>query len=222
MPRTARQDTPSTHKGRETRERIVAAAAELMYRQGVAGTSTPDVRDAAGVSSSQIYHYFADKDDLTRAVITHQSRAILSHQAPLLAEVDSFAALESWRDVVVEAARQQGGLGGCPLGSLSSELSDTRPWARDTLAESFTAWSEAIRGGLTTMIDNGTLRRDTDARALAQALLAALQGGLLLAQVQHSTETLEAALDAVIAQIRHHATHPDSDGTARTPQGSLR
>ncbi|MEV5716922.1 TetR/AcrR family transcriptional regulator [Amycolatopsis mediterranei] len=199
---------PSTRKGRATRERIVAAAADLMYRHGVAGTSTPAVRDAAGVSSSQIYHYFADKDDLTRAVIAFQSETILSNQAPLLATLDSVEALRSWRDVVVDAARQQNGAGGCPLGSLSSELADDHRWARDVLAASFTAWSDAIRTGLAAMIDNGVLRPETDADTLSLALLAAVQGGLVLAQAQQTTDALEAALDTVITHIHDHAVRP--------------
>jgi AcrR family transcriptional regulator len=202
----ARQDTVSTRKGRATRERIIAAAADLMYRHGVAGTSTPALRDAAGVSSSQIYHYFADKDDLTRAVIAFQTEAILANQAPLLARLDSLDALRAWRDVVVNAARQQHGAGGCPLGSLSSELSDHNPQARNALAASFTAWATAIHGGLLGMLANGTLRPQTDSDQLALALLAAVQGGLLLAQAQHTTDALEAALDTVIAHIHDQAT----------------
>src|ERR1700761_291680 len=132
-------DEALTAKGQATKERIVRAAADLMFTGGVAGTSTPAVRDAAGVSSSQIYHYFADKDDLTRAVIASQTDAILAYQAPSLARLDSLDALRAWRDVVVDAARQHNGAGGCPLGSLSSELSDDHPWARDALAASFTA-----------------------------------------------------------------------------------
>ncbi|GAA3102752.1 AcrR family transcriptional regulator [Kribbella aluminosa] len=206
--RAAPPEAPSTRKGRATRERVITAAADLMYRHGVAGTSTPAVRDAAGVSSSQIYHYFTDKDDLTRAVIAFQTETILSNQAPLLATLDGVEALRSWRDVVVDAARQQNGAGGCPLGSLSSELSDDHPGARDALAASFMAWSEAIRAGLEAMIDNGTLRPETDAATLSLALLAAVQGGLVLAQAQHTTDALEAALDAVIAHIHDHAVLP--------------
>lgn len=202
----ARHDPPSTKKGRATRDRIIAAAADLMYRHGAAGTSTPALRDAAGVSSSQIYHYFADKDDLTRAVIAFQTEAILADQAPLLARLDSLDALRAWRDVVVEAARQYDGTGGCPLGSLSSELSDHDPQARDALAASFTAWATAIREGLLGMVANGALRPQTDSDRLALALLAAVQGGLILAQAQQTTDALEAAMDTVIAHIHDQAT----------------
>jgi len=178
----------------------------LMYRHGAAGTSTPALRDVAGVSSSQIHRYFADKDDLTRAVIAYQTEAILANQAPLLARLDSLDALKAWRDVVVDAARQYGGTGGCPLGSLSSELPDHNPQARDALAASFTAWATVIREGLLGLVANGTLRPQTDADQLALALLAAVQGGLLLAQAQHTTDALEAAIDTVIAHIHDQAT----------------
>ncbi len=47
-----------TRKGAETRARIVDAAAELIYQQGVARTTVEEVRDGAHVSSSQLYHYF--------------------------------------------------------------------------------------------------------------------------------------------------------------------
>ena len=37
-----------TRKGEETRERVVAAAAALIFERGVAGTSIEDVKEAAG------------------------------------------------------------------------------------------------------------------------------------------------------------------------------
>ncbi|MCW2864565.1 MAG: TetR family transcriptional regulator [Actinoallomurus sp.] len=200
-----------TTKGRATRDRIVRAAADLMFRHGAAGTSTPAVRDAAGVSSSQIYHYFADKDALTRAVIAHQTETILANQTALLGRLDSFEALKAWRDVVVQAERDLGYVGGCPLGSLSSEVSDHIPDARQALADGFTQWSGAIRGGLQHMIDRGVLRADADPERLSLAMLAALQGGLLLAQAQRSTAALEAGLDTIVESIRCYATEDVTD-----------
>ena len=194
-----------TAKGQATRQRIVAAAADLMFRNGVAGTSTPAVRDAAGVSSSQIYHYFADKDALTRAVIAFQTEAIVTSQTALLSRLDSLASLRAWRDAVVQVERDLDHLGGCPLGSLSSELADQNPPARHALADGFAQWRQAIRAGLQQMIDCGVLKQETNPDRLSLAMLAALQGGLLLAQAQRSTEALEAGLDTVIDQISSHA-----------------
>jgi TetR/AcrR family transcriptional repressor of nem operon len=196
---------PSTKKGRATRERIIAAAADLMYRHGVSGTSTPSVRDAAGVSSSQIYHYFGDKDELTRAVIAHRADAIVAGQTQLLERVENLDALQEWRNSLVDYARQQDGMGGCPLGSLASELADDHPWARHALSASFDRWLAAIRAALTTLVDNHTLRSDTDVDRLALALLAAIQGGLVLAQARRDTAALEAGLDTALAAVRSHA-----------------
>jgi TetR/AcrR family transcriptional repressor of nem operon len=196
---------PLTTRGQATRDRIVRAAAELMFRHGATGTSTPAVRDAAGVSSSQIYHYFTDKEALTRAVIALQTETILDNQTALLSRLDSFEALRAWRDVVVQVERDLECVGGCPLGSLSSELSERDPHARQALAEGFMRWSSAIRDGLQHMIEQGVLRDDADPERLSLAMLAALQGGLLLAQSQRNTAALEAGLDTIIERIHHHA-----------------
>lgn len=207
MPRPVQSAAPSTSKGRATRDRIVVAAAELMYRNGAGATSTPAVRDAAGVSSSQIYHYFSDKEDLTTAVAAHQAESVVGVQSRALGEVDDLDGLDRWRDLVVNAAQSSSGVGGCPLGSLASELADEHPLVRDELATGFSRWQRALRDALTTLVDNGTLH-GADADRLAAALLAAVQGGLLVAQATRSTAVLEAGLDTVLEVVRSHASAP--------------
>ena len=146
-----------TGKGTLTRSRIVAAAAELMFEQGAAGTTMEDVRAAAGVSSSQIYHYFADKSALIRAVIEYQDERIVGGQEPMLARLDSVAGLRAWRDFLVEHQRQLQCRGGCPIGSLGSELAETDPRARAVVARGFGRWEAGIRGGYQAMHDRGEL-----------------------------------------------------------------
>lgn len=190
-----------TRKGRATRERIVTAAAALMFERGVAGTSTDDVQAAAGVSASQLYHYFADKRSLVRAVIALMTEAVLDAQQPHLARLDSIEALRAWRDLAVALQRGRACHGGCPIGSLASELADDDPDARTDLIAGFARWEGAIRDGLRAMRDRGELGPDTDPDQLALATLAALQGGLLLTQLRRETAPLEAALDAMIEHI---------------------
>lgn len=194
-----------TRKGQATRARIVAAAAQLMFERGVAGTSTEDIQSAAGVSGSQLYHYFAGKHQLVRAVIAHQTDAVLSAQQPLLSRLDTFEALGAWRDRIVELQTRGHCEGGCPIGSLAVELADTDPTARHDLAAGFARWEGAIRDGLTALRERGELRADADPDRLALATLAALQGGLLLTQLRRDVAPVEAALDAALAHIRSFA-----------------
>jgi AcrR family transcriptional regulator len=190
-----------TPKGRATRERIVAAAAELMFEQGAAGTSLQDVQQAARVSGSQMYHYFGDKASLVHAVIAQQGETLLARQQPWLSRIDSLQGIRAWRDYVVSTMRRRECRGGCQIGSLASELSDLDPAARSDLAATFQRWISAIRHGLQAMQDRGELRADADPGQLACALMAAAEGGQLLAKTLRDVTPLEAALDTVIAHI---------------------
>ena len=194
-----------TAKGRATRARIVDAAAELVFAHGVARTSIDDVQQRASASASQLYHYFADKDDLVRAVITRQTDGVLDAQRPVLDHLDSFEALEQWRDLLVDLQEQRRCVGGCPIGSIAAELADDSPAAREVLVAGFERWEAPIRDGLARMRSRGVLRADTDTDALALALLTALQGGLLLTQTRRSTEPLRTGLDAMLAHIRSYS-----------------
>ena len=188
-----------TRKGAETRARIVDAAAQLIYEHGVASTTIEEVRDSARVSSSQLYHYFDDKPALVRAVIERQADMAIGTQERF--DLSSLEGLREWRDFVVDHARNTDGRGGCPVGSLGPALAETEPEARAMLAVAFKRWEASIMAGLLRMHALGRLGPDVDPRQLALALLAALEGGLLLAQIQRDSEPLAAGLDAMIALI---------------------
>ena len=188
-----------TRKGAETRARIVDAAAELIFQQGVARTTIEEVRDGAHVSSSQLYHYFEDKPALVRAVIERQADMAIGTQEQF--DLSSLEGLREWRDFVVDHNRLMSGRGGCPVGSLGSALAETEPEARAIVAAAFKRWEASITAGLLRMHALGRLAPEADPRQLALALLAALEGGLLLAQIQRDPEPLAAALDAMLTLI---------------------
>ena len=195
----ARQGRPTTKKGLATRERIVAAASELMIDQGVAGTTIEDVMQAADVSTSQIYHYFGDKSGLVAAVINYQTAAIVGQQEPMFLEFDTIEGLRRWRDFVVDHQRRLHYRGGCPIGSIASEVAEVDQVSREQAAAGFERWEKAISAGLESMHKRGTLAAEPD--ELALALLTALQGGLLLTKIQRDTRALETSLDLVIDHI---------------------
>ena len=194
-----------TSRGAATKLRIVGAAANLVYASGAGRMSLDDVMEASGTSKSQLYHYFADKDALVREVIDLQTTRILEANAVHLEYLDSFQALRTWRDVLVAASRAGGGIGGCPIGALANELAAESEEARDLLAESFGAWSRIIETGLVRMKERGRIVSSADAAAISVAVLAAIQGGILLSKTAQSSRPLELAFDMALAHIERYA-----------------
>ena len=77
------------------------------------------------MSSSQIYHYFADKEALVRAVVDYRAQTVVGEtHEPMLAAIEGIDGLRAWRDTIVSITEDAGCQGGCPLGSLGSELAE--------------------------------------------------------------------------------------------------
>jgi AcrR family transcriptional regulator len=203
-----------TSRGWATRQRILDAAADLVFERGAVTLSLDEVLAVTGTSKSQLYHYFADKSDLIRAVVARQGERVLGLQRPVLGEVDGWETLERWKDSVVNIVAGLGCRGGCPVGSLADELAELDEEARTEAASIFERWQGLLVGALRSMVVAGQLRPDSDLDRLALATLASLEGGLLLAKTTRTTVPVEVALDAAIAHIRTYAV--ESAGRPRS------
>lgn len=195
-----------TPKGEATRQRIIDAAADLMRLKGVGNTTLDDVVVASQTSKSQLYNHFSDKDDLTRAVVRRWGERRLEQQEDDLRRLDSIRGLERWRDAIVQRNTVVAGAHGCVLGSLAIELADQDEEARRTLRADFQAWERLLADGLERMRAKGALRPDADPAELATGIMAALQGGYLLAQTAHDSAPMAVALDMAIDHVRTFAT----------------
>jgi AcrR family transcriptional regulator len=193
---------PVTKQGRATRDRIVRAAAELVAERGAAATSLDDVRAVTGASKSQLYHYFGDKHGLVEAVVDHQCATVLGLQARALASVNDWDDLDRWTQTMVAIVEDQGARGGCPIGTLAAALSDSDERLRTSLSDAFQAWSNAIRGALLRLRENGLIDPDADLDALTTITLSAIQGGLLLSKTSRDANQLRIALAGAVAQLR--------------------
>ena len=185
-----------TPKGARTRLRIVEEAAALIHERGVAATTLEDVKAAAEVSGSQLYHYFPDKDDLVQAVIDYQADTIVQRNRRALSSPNG---VETWRNMVLTAAKRTKAKGGCALGSLAGQLAETDPEARERIAAGFDQWADTIADGLRSLHADGKLPPGIDPDDLAITLLATLEGGLLLSQVQQKSRPFETAINTLLA-----------------------
>ncbi|MCW2687348.1 MAG: TetR family transcriptional regulator [Mycobacterium sp.] len=190
-----------TAKGRATRQRIIEGAAAEIRARGVAVTTLDDVRARTQTSKSQLFHYFpGGKDQLLLAVAEHEADLVLSDQQPYLGALNSWAAWQRWRDVVVDRYRRQGQ--SCPLALLMSEIGRTTPGSQAVTAALIQRWHDDIATGIRHMQGTGKIAEQVDADRAATALLAGIQGGVGVMLATGDLRYLEAALDVGIESLR--------------------
>ncbi|MEU1541253.1 TetR/AcrR family transcriptional regulator [Actinacidiphila glaucinigra] len=199
-----RQERRLTSRGAVTRDRIVQAAADLFYVRGVNAVSLDDVRASSGTSKSQLYRHFADKDQLVHSVIELRTDQVLNRDRQMLERMNSIRALERWSDKLIHLNSLQDGAYGCALGSLVSARAAQDPTSRNKLAETFAEWQELISAGLKRMRENGSLREEADPEQLATAVMAALQGGYLLAQTARNVEPMRISMEMALNYVRSY------------------
>jgi AcrR family transcriptional regulator len=192
---------PRTGRGRASRERIVERAAELFAEQGVAATSLDEVLAAAGAGKSQLYHYFRGRDELVEAAVGLRCAQVLAELTQALGAVASLAELEQALAGFADRYEQMG-LPGCPIGSLAAEVAERNEDARLRTAAAFDAWERLFADALERMRDRGELRADASPAALATALLASIEGGMVLSQTRKDPASLRIAVQAGLAQVR--------------------
>lgn len=197
-----------TIKGRTTRANIVRHAAELIYAKGVHATNNELLRSAAGVSGSQLTHYFPNKESLVLAVIDWQADSILGfHHSERFAGFDSVDAFQDWADFYILSGHPFED--GCSLGALASEIVKTDLDVHHQLAHAFEQWRDIFREGLERMQRLGRIDESADPVRLAHMFTAAYQGGMLLAQVARDIAPLRDSLYAAVDHLRTFASTPD-------------
>lgn len=127
-----------------TREKILSAAANLFALKGFHATKLDDVRREAGVTTGAFFHHFQSKDDLGFAVLTRhmqnrrQQLDRIESELPAGEDAGPLAPVFRRLDATAEMLRRRrSAKGGCIIGNLSTELSDTHEAFRVRLAECF-------------------------------------------------------------------------------------
>jgi AcrR family transcriptional regulator len=160
-------------RGGGKRERLVAAAREVLYQHGVEKSALADIAAAADVPLGNVYYYFKTKDALVSAVIDDYQQTFGDLSAQLSQGEGPASRLKALLGVLT-ARQERLASYGCPIGTLTSELGkrddDLRTGAGSILS-GVIDWAET---------QFRAMGRE-DARELATALIAAYEGVVLLA-----------------------------------------
>ncbi|TFV61554.1 TetR/AcrR family transcriptional regulator [Mycobacterium sp. PS03-16] len=198
-----------TAKGRATRDRILAAAAELIVARGLSALNMVGLRTAASVSGSQLAHYFTDKQVLVRALIERQIQGVLDfHQQPVLGGLDTFDDFERWLDLTMRDLRRIGFSGTPTYHGLVGQLAKTDDATRATLADGYRRWISVLEGAIGRMKTSGLLVDDADPRQLALVIVGAHQAGGTMASVYQEEWPQADALRFAVNRLRMFAADP--------------
>jgi TetR/AcrR family transcriptional repressor of nem operon len=195
-------------RGAATRDQILDAASRLIHLRGYHSTALDDVLRESGVGKGNFYYHFKSKQDLGYAIIDRAVQGFVErtlHPAFADQSADPVQQIHAFLDGILEVHRRRNCVGGCPMGNLASELSDVHEGFRQRLAEIFVQWRTTLSRALRRAQDRGQLPGDLDAAGVAEFLVAALEGAILMAKVSKEITVMEKCVAELKAHLRLYA-----------------
>lgn len=195
-------------KGELTRQRIVELAAPLFNQRGFEGCSMQDILDATGLKKGGIYRHFSSKEELAAEAFRY---SLLQAFRLRLPEFDSqLSAVDRLRTLIKLFVEVPSPIpGGCPILNTAIEADDGNPVLRDLAREGLKGWrtkvSEIVREGMT----RKEIREDVEPRALANTIIATLEGALMISRLEGSKAALKDARQALEEMVSRLATSSD-------------
>jgi AcrR family transcriptional regulator len=202
-----------------TRDKLLQAAFEEIYRRGFQAASLDTILAKAGVTKGALYHHFPDKASLGYAVVDEVVRGHLLERWGVLepATGDPVTALQR-----ILKRRAAGLTGrevelGCPLNNLAQEMSPLDQRFRRGVAATFDTWTDAVAKELERGQAEGTVRREVDARKVGAFVVAAIEGSFGLAKSARSAAMLRSNLEVLGTFLE--SLRPSGSSRARLARG---
>ncbi|HEY8196572.1 MAG TPA: TetR/AcrR family transcriptional regulator [Gemmatimonadales bacterium] len=182
-----------------TRDKLLNAAFEEIYRRGFQAASLDTILAKAGVTKGALYHHFPDKAALGYAVVDEVVKGLLLKRWGVLepATGDPVSALQQvLRGRAAGLTTREVELG-CPLNNLAQEMSPLDRQFRKAVNATFDIWIDAVARDLERGQTDGTVRRDVDAPKIAAFVVASIEGSFGLAKGAQSAAMLRSNLEVL-------------------------
>ncbi len=179
----------------DTRERLIQAARDLIFNRGYESVGVQELCERANVKKGSFYHFFPSKRDLTLAALkqhwSHYKIGIEQCVQAPLPPLERVKYLFKQLHLQYSTIADSGGvLTGCAFGSLTMEVSARDPILRKALERVFFEWEALFARVFQAAVLTGDLPSTTDVQQGGRALLAYLEGILLLVKTTQNPEML--------------------------------
>jgi AcrR family transcriptional regulator len=192
----------------KTREELLEAAFNEIYRNGYQGASLDSILAESGITKGSLYYHFGSKQGLGYAVVEERVKSLVRERyiRPFRTTKDPAEALRKMGLRMERELLKTGILSkGCPVNNLVQEMSGVDEGFRRRLAAILDEWKDTIAEGLRQGQDRGLIRAEVDAEAVATFVVATYQGACGFAKNAQDIEPFKAcrrSVDAHIATLR--------------------
>lgn len=193
-----------TAKGRETKLRVIRAAAGLFHKQGIRATSPDEIIEASGIGKGQFYHYFKNKEGLVHEVLQWHLAMIDSDTAIVNYDIRSWSDLERWFWSHIELQKSFGMTRGCPFGTAANDVTEEDEVLRKDLDQIFGTIKDRLARFFRTEKRCGRLEPSADPERLADFCISTLQGAMLVGKVQRDSRFADAAIGEGLKHLRSY------------------
>jgi TetR/AcrR family transcriptional repressor of nem operon len=180
------------------RTRLVASASRRIHASSYAAASVEDLCTDAGVHKGSFYYFFPSKRDLALAAIDDQwTKTVTTILEPAFApDIEPLERIARFFHSVANQQRARV-VRGCPFGNLAAELGTQDKVIRARVKQVFDGYEAYFEAALRDAEMSGNLR-GVDVPSAARALLAYLQGVLLLAKTSNDASIIDALADQAL------------------------
>jgi AcrR family transcriptional regulator len=200
-----------------TRDKLLKAAFEEIYRRGFQAASLDSILAKAGVTKGALYHHFPDKAALGYAVVDEVVKGFLLERWGVLEPPggDPVTALQRILQIRSAGLTTREVELGCPLNNLAQEMSPLDQRFRRGVNATFDIWTGAVAKDLERGQAEGTVRRDVDAGKIAAFVVASIEGSFGLAKGAQSAAMLRSNLDVLSTFLESLRPAPKTGRRAR-------
>lgn len=195
-------------KGDQTRQMIVAQAAQVFSVSGYAGTSMDALTQATKLTKGGIYNHFGSKEalaleafDFATLLVRQRFLDILGERSHAVDRLEAVVLL--FRSTIYDPLLQ----GGCPLLNTATEADDTNPALRARAQQASTHWRQFIARTVREGMANQHLQPGRDPESVATLLVATLEGAIMLCKLHGDTIYMDHAVEH-LTQYLHSLQKP--------------
>ncbi|TXK72384.1 TetR/AcrR family transcriptional regulator [Paenibacillus sp. N3.4] len=190
-------------KGENTRNHIIAKAAELFNQKGYSGSSLSEITELTGIKKGGIYRHFDSKDEIAIEAYNYAGNVVGSKLNEAINQQETAVGkLLAFLHVYENVVEAPPFIGGCPLLNIATESDDNHPILRERAQRGMEGTLDNMKAIISQGIQSGEFKADLDINALATFTLSIMEGSVMMSKLEGDNRHIRMNIDSFSAYLK--------------------